>query len=245
MIKYLKPLIILLLLVGCTQARQSNSKLGYRSDDLIIQKVTNHVYQHTSFLNTESFGKVPCNGMIVMEGNEAIIFNTTTDKHTSLELINWVENNLGCKIKAVIPTHFHVDCLGGLEAFHTVNIPSYAHKLTLELARSSLSTIPQNGFSKLLELDVGNTKVIAEFIGEGHTTDNIIGYLPGEKIIFGGCLIKELGAGKGNLEDANIKDWPVTVAKLKEKYPDTKIVIPGHGNLGGTELLDYTIELFQ
>ncbi|HCO82289.1 MAG TPA: subclass B1 metallo-beta-lactamase, partial [Arenibacter sp.] len=29
------------------------------------------------------------------------------------------------------------------------------------------------------------------------------------------------------------------------KYPTAKIVIPGHGIAGGTELLDYTIKLFQ
>ncbi len=63
--------------------------------------------------------------------------------------------------------------------------------------------------------------------------------------MFGGCLIKESGAGKGNLEDANTTDWSLTVTKLKEKYPTTKTVIPGHGKSGGTELLDYTIQLFQ
>jgi metallo-beta-lactamase class B len=113
------------------------------------------------------------------------------------------------------------------------------------MARASNSPIPKNGFDNLLELKVGDKKVFAEFFGEGHTKDNVIGYFPDEKIVFGGCLIKESGAGKGNLEDANINDWPLTVAKLKEKYPDTKIAIPGHGKLGGTELFDYTIQLFE
>jgi metallo-beta-lactamase class B len=132
-----------------------------------------------------------------------------------------------------------------LEEFHKHGIPSYANNLTIQLARSNNKPLPKNGFDNLLELTIGDKKVYAEFFGEGHTKDNVIGYFPDEKIIFGGCLIKELGAGKGNLEDANTKDWPLTVATLKEKYPDTKIAIPGHGKSGGTELFDYTIKLFD
>ncbi|HEV7379538.1 MAG TPA: subclass B1 metallo-beta-lactamase, partial [Dyadobacter sp.] len=104
---------------------------------------------------------------------------------------------------------------------------------------------PQKGFSGLLELPVGREKVIAEFNGEGHTHDNVIGYFPAEKAMFGGCLIKELKAGKGFLGDANENEWPSTVRKVKSKYPDTKIVIPGHGATGDLKLLDYTITLFE
>jgi metallo-beta-lactamase class B len=57
-------------------------------------------------------------------------------------------------------------------------------------------------------------------------------------------LIKAVGAGKGNLEDANVAVWSETVGKLKRTYPEAKIVIPGHGKTGGTELFDYTIKLF-
>ena len=152
-----------------------------------------------------------------------------------------MENNLDCKIKAIIPTHFHEDCLGGLDAFHKHGIASYANNKTINLARSNNLAVPQKGFNNLLQLKVGNKKVLAEFFSEGHTKDNVIGYFPDEKVMFGGCLIKELGVGKGNLNDANVNEWSNTVAKLKIKYPDTKIVIPGHGKPGGTELLNYTI----
>jgi metallo-beta-lactamase class B len=245
MMKYLKVLIIGFLLFGCNAAGIIKNDKNHKSDHLAIQKITNHVYQHTSFLETESFGKVSCNGVVFFDAEEAVVFDTPTDDHASLELINWVETNLGCKIIAIVPTHTHIDCLAGLEAFHKHNIPSYANNLTIKLAGSRNAAIPTNGFDKFLELKVGNTNVIAEFCGEGHTKDNVIGYFPREKVMFGGCLIKESGAGKGNLEEANINDWSATVAKLKEKYSDTKIVIPGHGKSGGTELLDYTIKLFE
>jgi metallo-beta-lactamase class B len=245
MIKYFTFLIICFLVFGCSSTKVNQRSKSYKSDTLIIERVAGGVYQHVSFLDAGSFGRVQCNGMIVFNDGEAIIFDTPSDKNTSLELIHWVENNLESRIKAIIPTHFHEDCLGGLDEFHKLGIPSYANNLTIELAKANNKTAPQNGFDNLLELKVGDKKVLTEFFGEGHTKDNVVGYFTDEGILFGGCLIKEKGAGKGNLEDANTAEWSLTVAKLKEKHPDIKIVIPGHGELGGAGLLDYTIHLFE
>lgn len=183
--------------------------------------------------------------MIVTDKNEAVVFDTPSDNKTSEELIRFIQDKLHAKIVAIIPTHFHADCLGGLSAFHQHNIPSYSYIKTIELAKKNGFEVPQNSFDKMLELNVGNKKVFAEFAGEGHTKDNVIGYFPSENILFGGCLIKEVGAGKGNLEDANVNDWSATVKKIKQEYPNAKVVIPGHGKYGGTELLDYTIKLFH
>ena len=149
------------------------------------------------------------------------------------------------KMLSTMSTHFHVDCLGGLEEFHTRMIPSYANKETLNLAQLRGFTVPKNGFDGRLELKVGQKSVVNEFFGEGHSSDNIVSYVPSERVLFGGCLIKAIGGGKGNLKDANVKEWSNTVRKVKDKFGDAKIIIPGHGNYGGIELLDYTIEKFK
>ncbi|MEZ4957420.1 MAG: hypothetical protein R2825_27935 [Saprospiraceae bacterium] len=97
----------------------------------------------------------------------------------------------------VVVTHFHDDCLGGLNEFHNKQIPSYTSFKTIELAKLEDNPEPLNGFDDYLELKVGNKKVINQFLGEGHTKDNIVSYFPAEKVLFGGCLIKTLGASKG------------------------------------------------
>ncbi len=245
MLKFLSFILIFSLFLGCSSTKTGQTVPNYTSERLVLQKIGKQVFQHTSFLNTESFGRVPCNGMVVFDQNEAIIFDTPTDNSASVELIDWVENKLNCKIIAIIPTHFHADCLGGLEAFHAKKIPSYANNLTLKLAEANKSIVPQNGFENRIELKVGKQKIVAEFMGEGHTKDNVIGYFPAENAMFGGCLIKELGASKGYLGDANVQTWSETVRKLKEKYPKAKVVVPGHGKAAGTDLLDYTIKMFE
>ncbi len=217
----------------------------YESENLIINKLSDHVYQHISYLNTESFGRVACNGMIVVNGGEAVVFDTPATNETAEELIEYLTGKLHAKIKGIVATHFHADCVGGLEAFHQKGVPSYAENRTIAFLKDKGSPQPQNGFANSLNLKVGTQKVYATYLGEGHTRDNIIGYFPEDKAMFGGCLIKEVGAGKGNLEDANVKAWPETVRKVKDRYPQAKIIIPGHGRVGGTELLDFTVKLFE
>lgn len=217
----------------------------YESENLSINKISDHVYQHISYLNTESFGKVACNGMVVVNGQEAVVFDTPSDDTSAQELIDYLSNEMNCKVSGVVATHFHADCVGGLAAFHKMNVPSFASNQTIELLKIKGSAQPRKGFEDSLELSVGDQKVYAQFVGEGHTKDNIIGYFPNDKVMFGGCLIKEVGAGKGNLEDANIAVWPETIRKVKAKYPQTFVVIPGHGKAGGPELFDYTARLFD
>jgi metallo-beta-lactamase class B len=183
--------------------------------------------------------------MVIINNGEALIFDTPTDNVASNELINWLENVQKVVVKGVVITHFHDDCLGGITAFHKKEIPSYASNQTILLAAKSNAEVPQNGFEKSMELTVGNHKVINSFMGEGHTEDNIVSYYPAQEALFGGCLIKTNGATKGYLGDANVAEWPTTVEKVKATYPTVKTVIPGHGNTGGSELLDYTIRLFK
>lgn len=217
----------------------------YHADDLIIIQISDNAFLHTSYLQTNDFGNVPCNGMIVRNSNEVVVFDTPTNNKSAEDLINFIKEKLRCKINAIVPTHFHDDCLGGLASFHKLQIPSFGNFSTIELAKSNNVVIPQNGFNDSLKLSFGNTYAVVKYFGQGHTKDNVVGYFPKENILFGGCLIKELEATKGYLGDANVIEWPRTVEKVKQQYPNVKIVIPGHGEIGGKELLEYTIKLFK
>lgn len=246
-IKILLLIVISITIVNCSSSHQDafKPKEIYKSENLVITQIAENSFEHTSYLQTNDFGNVPCNGLIVRNNNEAIVFDTPTNDSSSLELINWIKDKLQCKINAIIPTHFHNDCLGGLKIFNDNNIPSYANFKTIELAKENNFTVPKNGFNDSLILKLGNEKVIAKFFGEGHTKDNIIGYFPSDNVLFGGCLIKELDATKGYLGDANVAVWSTTVEQVKKEYPNVKMIVPGHGEYGNKELLDYTIKLFK
>ena len=217
----------------------------HESENLSIKKLTAHTYQHISYLDTKDFGRVACNGMVVVSGNEAVVFDAPTDDVSAQELIHYLTEELKCRINGVVVTHFHADCVGGIDAFHKNNINSYANNRTIQLLKSKGGYLPQNGFDDELTIEVGDQEVYGQFVGEGHTSDNVIGYFPEDKVMFGGCLIKEIGGSKGNLEDANVAAWAETIRNLKKKYPQTIVVIPGHGKASGQELFDYTAKLFE
>jgi len=221
-----------------------NNSFFFESETLKIKKITEHTYLHVSYLQTKDFGNVDCNGMIVIDNGEALVIDTPVNNASSKELISFIENQLKCHVVGIVATHFHSDCIGGIEEFHKMGIPSYANNETISLVKGK-EVVPENGFNNSLELTVGHTKVINKYMGEGHTKDNIVTYFPDEKVLFGGCLIKSLGAGKGNLEDANLIEWSTTVEKAKSEFDDVQFVIPGHGNYGGKDLLNFTIELFR
>lgn len=249
--KYSSLILLALLCVTASckkkdlKAREERTpEIVYQSDSLVITQLTENIYRHTSFFYSKDFGKVPCNGMIIKDNNEVLLFDTPATYNESKTLIKWIKNELKAKINGVVATHFHEDCVGGLEAFKENKIPSFARNATIAYTKAKHFPVPETGFERDTVITVGSKKAEARFFGEGHTKDNIVGYFPDEKVLFGGCLIKEINAGKGNLNDANVSDWAETVRKIKKEYPDVQIVIPGHGETGNKQLLDYTINLF-
>lgn len=229
-----------LTLLSCSQKKKPFP--AYQSSNLEIKALSDNLYLHISFLETKEYGKVPCNGVVYINNNEAIIIDAPTNDSASLELLKWIGNT---KIKAVVATHFHIDCTGGLDAFHQKGIQSIGLNKTINLAKVNQEIIPKESFNLQKDISVGGAKVELRYFGEGHTQDNIVAYIPSEKVLFGGCLIKAEGSSKGNLADANIASWPMTVSKVKKEYPNVKIVVPGHGAPGSKTLLDYTQKLLN
>lgn len=237
------PILMLIFLRQFTVAQTAQPV--YQSETLQIEQISPHTFVHVSYLSTQDFGKVACNGMLVIDGGEALVFDTPTDSAVSEELIRWVETAQKAQIKSVLATHFHNDCLGGLGAFHAHGVSSYGYELTLALAKEVGEAVPQQGFADRLILKAGGVEVLTRFMGEGHTRDNVVAYVAADRVLFGGCLIKALSANFGFLGDANTREWSRTVSRVKAGFPETRVVIPGHGRLGGVDLLDYTERLFD
>jgi cyclase len=94
-------------------------------------------------------------------------------------------------------------------------------------------------------LSDGERKVEFRHFGWGHTRGDGFVYLPREGVLATGDAV--VNGPHNNLRDANIANWPLilrTVAKLKPKY-----VLPGHGPLGGRELIEgqeqFLVELYK
>ena len=70
-------------------------------------------------------------------------------------------------------------------------------------------------------------------------------YFPDKKVLFGGCAVKSAQTKNlGFTGDAVMSQWPVSLNKILERYKDAAVVVPGHGEAGGVELIRHTLSLF-
>lgn len=243
----LKLCLISYIVLSMNIVQAQTSKEVIIANGLSVIKLKENLYQHISDFEYQS-NTVKCNGLIYINKGEAIICDTPTNDEYSAQLLAWIKKeHPDVAIKAIVVNHFHSDCLGGLKEFHRAGIKSYGHKLGPELMKLKGDTldVPKNLFETELTLEVGGTKVHNFYPGEAHTRDNIVTWIPSEATIFGGCMVKSIDASKGNLADANVRSWPTTIRAVRTKYPSAKTIIPGHGDPGGQELLEYTIRLFE
>ncbi|TLX75029.1 subclass B1 metallo-beta-lactamase [Labilibacter sediminis] len=229
----------------------SNRKLAkdekiFIDKDLQLIHLKDSVFVHITWHNSKKWGRFSSNGLIVAINGKAVMVDTAMDNETTGQLYNYLKNKMNIEITQFIAGHFHDDCIGGIDFLHSKGVESLVGDLTMEQCKKHGLTLPTESFNKSKMIDFNGRKLEAHYYGGGHTADNIVVWLPGEEILFGGCLIKASSArGIGNLSDAVLEDWDGTVEKVKKAYPDVGIVIPGHGNYGGAELLSHTIKVVQ
>lgn len=214
------------------------------ADGLDIVQLSKNSYLHISYIPFQDH-MFPCNGVVYVNDGEAVVIDAPVSNEMSLVLIHWIQETLEARVVSVVVNHFHEDCLGGLSGFYTTGCSSVSHKRTCKLAKSRGFGCTMRYFTDTFSIKVGTERVMNFYPGEAHTVDNIVTWIPSERLLFGGCMVKELNAGYGNLRDANTEAWPETIQRVKERYPKAKTVVPGHGAPGKTKLLDYTIELFS
>ena len=206
------------------------------SDKLILTKLTDKTYIHTCQNN---------NGLVFINGDKALIVSTPDSDMETQNLIDWVINDQKADIVGYVIDRWHPDAMEGLDIVHKNQIETYSNKLTQQITEDKGLPVPKNGFDTKLGILVGNDSVICHYLGESHTKDGIVVWIPNEKILFGGNGIRNYNGWIGNIADANLNDWSETAKQVKNHYGSAEIVVPGHGKHGGAELIDYTIDLYQ
>jgi metallo-beta-lactamase class B len=234
--------VFTLLLSSCIKREKFDPNTHVRPIEIV--KLSENNYQYISYLKLKQSSFYPCNGYVYVSDGEAIVFDTPVDDTNSELLIDFIQKELKAVIKGVVINHGHNDSAGGLKAFAKANIPSYASSKTAAILLAKDSIIITHPFELKQEIKVGSTIVENTYFGPAHTQDNIVSYIQGDNLLYGGCMIRPLYGAIGNTKDADVQLWPETVQKIKEAYPEVQVVIPGHGGKGDASLLDYTISLF-
>lgn len=230
----------------CTAYSQVNYKTIQISDDIQLIRISDNAWVHVSFAELPGFGRFPSNGLLLTDHGKAFLFDTPVNNELTETLFKGIRDSIHAEITAFIPNHWHEDCMGGLEYLHSIGVISYANQMTIDIAKEKGLPVPQNGFTDSLNLTFGQLEIQCFFPGAGHSSDNIVVWIPSEKILFPGCLVKELrSTSLGNTADGDVAQYPKTIRKVLEHFPDAQIVIPGHGRFGGLELISHTAVLAE
>lgn len=239
----MRKVLLILFVISAQQAAYPQDTLTV-SPDLYLIRLSENAFIHVSYSSVSGYGRVASNGMIFTEGRTAYLFDTPWNESLTEELVTYMEERMGLKLKGFVPNHWHEDCMGGLGYLKSRNIRSYANELTFTIAREKGLPVPDRGFRDSLTLEIGGKYIHCYFPGAAHSTDNIVVWIPSEKILFPGCIIKSIDSRNlGNTADGDLSEYPKTVEWIIRKFGDAVTVIPGHGSCGGPELLTHTLSL--
>jgi metallo-beta-lactamase class B len=244
MMKKLILLFLLIFLVNFIYSQQ-NVKQIWICSELQLIKLSENAYIHISYLNAGNY-KVPSNGLILIDHGKAFLFDTPTNDSTTKILLGYIKDSLKVQVVGFICNDWHIDSMGGLDVINKLGIPSYSNEMTIQTAKSKGLPVPVIGFKDSTALKLGNSDILCYYLGAAHTIDNIVIWIPSEQILFADCMVKEMKSKDlGFTGDGDLKVYPLTLSKVKFKFPKAKIVIPGHGEYGGIELIEHTLEMAQ
>jgi metallo-beta-lactamase class B len=240
------PVTIAIILFFAFSAQAQVGRHYRVSPDIEVNRISPHAYVHVSYASLPEFGRFGSNGVILVDGDRALLFDTpVTDSLTAL-LVTWIADSLHAHVVGFAPNHWHNDCMGGLGYLQKCGIPSYACSQTIQIAKAKGLPVPDHGFADSLTLRVGGLTADCRYFGPAHAKDNIVVWIPSDSVLFAGCMAKEVQAKSlGNLSDADLAAWPRTMESVIRAFSSAKVVVPGHGAVGGREVLEHTMELLK
>lgn len=239
-------MVFILGLYGCNCLGQLRQDTIHLSKDIFLIQLSENAYMHVSYSEMPKYGRISSNGVIFIGKKKAFLFDTPATDSLTEKLVIWLMDSMKTKIVGFVPNHWHSDCMGGLGFLQKKGISSYANQITIDIAKSKGLPVPEKGFKDSLKLQLNGKSIECYYLGAAHSLDNIVVWIPSEKILFPGCMIKSLESNNlGNTVDGDLNSYPKTIDKIIKKFPSAKIVIPGHGSYGGIELLYHTMGLLS
>ncbi len=224
--------------------------LAYASDDLLLKPI--QVAPHTYFVqgfpemgNSKNQNFIS-NAGFVITSKGVVVIDALGSPVLAKKLISEIKKTTPQKVAAVIVTHYHADHIYGLQEFKNVGAKIYAQGedrsyLSSETAKqrliaSRIDFAPWvNSSTKLMGADVwidqsytltvGGIEFKIGRVGPAHAPEDLIIYVPSEKVLFAGDLVF-----RGRIPfvgNADSRGWLHALDEI-EAF-NLSIVIPGHG----------------
>lgn len=226
-----------------------------------VQEVAPGVYFHQGDLQ----GKGHCNnGWVILEDYVLVI--DANFPSGALQVLPKIREMADKPIRFVFDTHHHGDHAYGNQVWANHGAVPVAHSGVVEEMKkyetgyfggapgrwenaarnradvaASRFKLPSLLFNTDLVFDDGRQRVELLHFGTGHTHGDGLAWLPREQILFTGDAA--VNGPHNYVGDGNVGQWIETLEKVKGLHP--RIVCPGHGPMGGPEILEDQQNFFR
>lgn len=206
--------------------------------------------------------------VVRMDDGTLVVSSSPFDTEGTRALLAWLRETFRPPRIIAINTHFHLDGTAGNQAYAEAGVEVHASDLTQALvaergarlrdevaagftdpalrARVQRTAIVRAAHTfparEGLSLTIAGEPVRVLYPGPAHSPDNLAVHFPRRGLLFGGCMIRA-GASIGYTGDADLDHWEAAVHALEPLAP--AVVVPGHGDPAGPELLRNTIDLVR
>ncbi|QDM17184.1 MBL fold metallo-hydrolase [Tardiphaga sp. vice352] len=187
------------------------------------------------------------NSAVIVGDDGCIVFDAQATPALANKVIERVRSVTDKPIKYVVLSHYHAVRVLGASAFEAqaVVASSETHRLVAErgqqdwdsefgrfprLFQGSESipglTWPTLTFEGEMSIYLGKREVRLMQLGAGHTSGDIVAWVPDAEVMFSGDLIEYHSACYCG--DAHLREWPATLNEIRDFNP--KAIAPGRGD---------------
>ncbi len=221
----------------------SNSFGQSKNSPLQISHLTGDFYVYRTF-NEYKGNKISANALYLVTDKGVVLFDAPWDKTQFQPLLDSIKAKHNKEVVMLFATHSHDDRAGGFDFYSKKGVKTYSIKLTDDILKKKKEgraafIIPNDTI-----FAVGQHKFEVYYPGKGHAPDNVVVWFAKEKVLYGGCFVKSADADDlGYLGDSNVKEWNISIGKVKTKFKNPKFIIPGHDDWKNMESLNHTLKL--
>jgi glyoxylase-like metal-dependent hydrolase (beta-lactamase superfamily II) len=224
---------------------------------MVAQRVSPSAWyvQGESALGTPANRNFISNAGFIETPAGVVVIDALGSPQLARELIAEVKRRTGKAVTHVILTHYHADHVYGLQEFKRAGAKIIAQRhgleylnsdtarLRLEASRTDLAPwidadthlVPADEWiDGPGELVVGGVKLLLQPVGPAHTPEDMVVFLPAEKVLFAGDIVF-----RGRLPFVGQADSRHWVAALNTVLGyDARAIVPGHGPMSTSPRAD-------
>ncbi len=224
---------------------------GAADQKVVLTRLTDRLYVAEDYFYAKE------NSLVYVGASSVTVVGATWTPQTARLLAAEIAEITRKPIKAVIDTNYNLDRAGGNAYFKSIGARIVATRMTHDLLQKDGDeqirltqkafpdypnvpiVLPDEIFPGDFELQGGAVRGL--YLGPSHMPDDIFVYFPKQKVLYGGCVLKE---HLGNMAGANVTEYARTLRKLKALHLDIKTIVAGHWSpVHGPELIDQYLQM--